>query len=39
MSKQRTRRIWFLVLCVVGVAAYGGIALATPPSGVTNPPW
>src|SRR5262249_56362472 len=28
-----------LVLGFVGVAVYGGIALATPPSGVTNPPW
>ena len=28
-----------LVLGLVGVAVYGGIALATPPSGVTNPPW
>jgi hypothetical protein len=23
----------------VGVAVYGGIALATPPAGVSNPPW
>jgi hypothetical protein len=28
-----------LVLGLVGVAVYAGIALATPPSGVTNPPW
>jgi hypothetical protein len=32
---------WLLtpVLGLAGVAVYGGIALATPPSGVTNPPW
>jgi hypothetical protein len=32
---------WLLTLALglVGVAVYGGIALATPPSGVTNPPW
>jgi hypothetical protein len=28
-----------LVLGLAGVAVCGGIALATPPSGVTNPPW
>ena len=35
------KRNWLLtlVLGLVGLAVYGGIALATPPSGVTNPPW
>ena len=28
-----------LAIGLAGVALYGGIALATPPSGVTNPPW
>jgi hypothetical protein len=31
--------IWALLLGLVSVAVYGGIALATPPSGVTNPSW
>jgi hypothetical protein len=31
--------IWVLALGFVGAAAYGGVAMATPPSGVTNPPW
>ena len=31
--------VWALLLVLVGVAAYGGIALATPSSGITNPPW
>jgi len=35
------KRNWLLtlVLGLAGVALYGGIAFATPPSGVTNPPW
>ena len=36
---MKRRWTWALVLVVVGVAVYGGIALATPPSGVTNPSW
>jgi hypothetical protein len=31
--------LWALLLGLVSVAVYGGIALATPPSGVTNPSW
>jgi hypothetical protein len=26
-------------LALIGVAAYGAVASATPPSGVSNPPW
>jgi hypothetical protein len=35
------KRKWILALAagLLGIATYGGIALATPPSGVTNPPW
>jgi len=35
----KAKWFWALVLGLVGVAVCGGIALATPPSGVTNPPW
>jgi hypothetical protein len=28
-----------LTVSVLGAAVYAGLALATPPSGVTNPPW
>lgn len=36
---MKSRRVWALLVCLVGIAAYGGIALATPPAGVANPPW
>ena len=36
---MRRKLIWALALGLVGAAAYGGVAMATPPSGVTNPPW
>jgi quercetin dioxygenase-like cupin family protein len=36
MSK---RAIWALLAALVSVAAYAGIAFATPPSGITNPSW
>jgi hypothetical protein len=35
----KSKHVCALLLVLVGVAAYGGIALATPPSGVSNPPW
>jgi hypothetical protein len=35
----KSKWVWALLACLVGIAVYGGIALATPPSGVTNPPW
>jgi len=35
----KAKWLWTLLVGLAGVAAYGGIALATPPSGVTNPPW
>jgi len=35
----KAKRIWALLIALVGIAVFGGIALATPPSGVTNPPW
>ena len=33
---MKSKWVWALVLSVVGVVAYGGLALATPPSGVTT---
>ena len=36
---MKAKWFWALALGLVGAAVYGGIALATPPSGVTNPPW
>lgn len=36
---MKSKMVWVLLLGVLGAALYGGIALATPPSGVTNPPW
>lgn len=36
---MKSKYLGALLLALVGVAVYGGIALATPPSGVSNPPW
>ena len=36
---MKSKWIWALVLGLVGAVVAGGIALATPPSGITNPPW
>jgi hypothetical protein len=39
---MNAKLIWAVLLVAVGVlgaAVYGGLALATPVSGVTNPPW
>jgi hypothetical protein len=36
---MKSKRLWALFVGLVGVAICSGIALATPPSGVTNPPW
>lgn len=36
---MRSKMFWALLAVLGSVAVYGGIALATPPSGVTNPPW
>ena len=33
---MKSKWVWALLLVVVGVAAYGGKVLATPPSGVTT---
>src|SRR5439155_2746613 len=33
-GEMKSKWVWALVLSVVGVAVYGGLALATPPSGV-----
>jgi quercetin dioxygenase-like cupin family protein len=33
---MKSKRVWVLLLSVLGAALYGGIALATPPSGLTN---
>jgi hypothetical protein len=38
-SKQLRVIVVSAVVGLAAVAAYGGIALATPPQGVTNPPW
>ena len=35
---MRRKPLFALLLVLVGVAVYGGIALATPPSGLTNVP-
>jgi len=35
----KSRRVWALLLGLVVVGVFGGVALATPPSGITNPPW
>jgi quercetin dioxygenase-like cupin family protein len=34
----RSKWVWILLASVLGAAAYGAIALATPPSGLTNVP-
>src|SRR5262245_53067900 len=34
----KSKWVWVLLLGVVGAALYGGIALATPPSGLTQVP-
>jgi quercetin dioxygenase-like cupin family protein len=34
----KSKWVWILLLGVVGAALYGGIAMATPPSGLTNTP-
>ena len=36
---MRRKLIWAFALGLSAAAAYGGVAMATPPSGVTNPPW
>ena len=36
---MKSKSLWALLAGLAAIAAYGGIALATPPSGVTNPPW
>jgi hypothetical protein len=36
---MRRKLIVAVVLGFSGVALYGGSAMATPPSGITNPPW
>jgi hypothetical protein len=37
--KSKSKYVWALLLALMGVAVYGGIASATPPAGVSNPPW
>jgi hypothetical protein len=36
---MKNRLIWALALGLTGAATYGGVALATPSSGITNPTW
>jgi hypothetical protein len=36
---MKSKYIWALVLALMGLAVYGAVASATPPSGVSNPPW
>jgi hypothetical protein len=36
---MKSRWLLAVLVGVAGAAVYGGIALATPPSGVSNPPW
>ena len=35
---MKAKVLWVLLASVLGTAVYGGIALATPPSGLTNVP-
>ena len=36
---MKSKYIWALLLALMGLAVYGAVASATPPSGVSNPPW
>jgi hypothetical protein len=36
---MKSKYIWALLLALMGLAVYGAVAAATPPSGVSNPPW
>lgn len=36
---MKSKYIWALLVALIGVAAYGAVASATPPSGLSNPPW
>ena len=36
---MKSKYVWALLLALTGLAAYGAVALATPPSGISNPPW
>jgi hypothetical protein len=35
----KSKSLWAVLVALAGIAIYAGIALGTPPSGVTNPPW
>ena len=39
MKAKLSWSLLLLTVSVLGAAVYAGLALATPPSGVTNPPW
>jgi hypothetical protein len=36
---MKRKLIWAMAFGLLGATVYGGVAVATPPSGVTNPPW
>ena len=36
---MKSKYIWALLLALMSLAVYGTVASATPPSGVSNPPW
>jgi hypothetical protein len=36
---MKSKLLWALLVALIGVAAYGAVASATPPSGISNPPW
>jgi hypothetical protein len=36
---MKSKHFWALLAALIGVAAYGAVASATPPSGLSNPPW
>lgn len=36
--KSKSKYVWALLFAIVGLAAYGGVASATSPSGVSDPP-
>ena len=36
---MNSKYVWALLLALIGLAAYGAVVSATPPSGLSNPPW
>jgi hypothetical protein len=36
---MKSKSAWALLVALIGVAGYAAVASATPPSGLSNPPW